>query len=463
MKKRKIQFKCFDFSPLGSFGAGIAGAIGSVAAANIAKNASNYAAEQSLIGARETNAAQMQIANELNETNIRNVNATNETNLQIQRETNEANLALAREQNQWNLEQWQRENEYNSPVHQVELYRQAGLNPATLAGSGWSTAANVQSADLANQQAAVMQAPQGTAMPNLQNPFADSSKIIAAGAAEQAKYINQAVQNATSAAKSFSEAQQLSASAKYAHQMNKEQLQNLIQDTIGKKLENYSLTPLRANELQANINLINQNSDYIGAKTGLAKEQTTWQKIQNKIGELDQQYREFCQDYLKGIKVQDFKLACINTERAFENWKQEHQKTAFMSANGGLSPSDYASLYGAIYSANAHLEGVKYSADRSYSSSIYASDMNYAGTMQTNMNNWQISLKKNATDLKIAEMNNTRGWFSTIATGVVGTGMFMLGKGKLGPALDILRNIERHRKSWVTDYMRNNMPSQPFH
>lgn len=79
-------------------------------------------------------------------------------NLQAARETNRTNLQLAREQNQWNLEQWNRENAYNSPANQVQLLKDAGLNPNLYGGAG-STAGQLQSADLANQIPATMDNP----------------------------------------------------------------------------------------------------------------------------------------------------------------------------------------------------------------------------------------------------------------------------------------------------------------
>lgn len=79
-------------------------------------------------------------------------------NLKAVRETNRTNLQLAREQNQWNLEQWNRENAYNSPANQVQLLKDAGLNPNLYGGAG-STAGQLQSADLANQIPATMENP----------------------------------------------------------------------------------------------------------------------------------------------------------------------------------------------------------------------------------------------------------------------------------------------------------------
>lgn len=103
----------------------------------------------------------------------------NKTNLQIARETNQTNLQLAREQNQWNLEQWNRQNEYNTPLNQVNLLKQAGLNPNLYKGEG-STAGSLVSADLANQQAATVTNPfAGMEHMNIAKDIADISNTIA--------------------------------------------------------------------------------------------------------------------------------------------------------------------------------------------------------------------------------------------------------------------------------------------
>lgn len=103
----------------------------------------------------------------------------NKTNLQIARETNQTNLQLAREQNQWNLEQWNRQNEYNTPLNQVNLLKEAGLNPNLYKGEG-STAGSLVSADLANQQAVSVQNPfGGISDMNLAQGYADFKRTLA--------------------------------------------------------------------------------------------------------------------------------------------------------------------------------------------------------------------------------------------------------------------------------------------
>lgn len=47
---------------------------------------------------------------------------------------NHANARLAKENREFALDMWNRENEYNLPINQVQRYRDAGLNPALMAG-----------------------------------------------------------------------------------------------------------------------------------------------------------------------------------------------------------------------------------------------------------------------------------------------------------------------------------------
>ena len=59
---------------------------------------------------------------------------------------NRANAQLAKENRDFALDMWNRENEYNLPINQVKRYRDAGFNPALMAGqisSGNTSAPNV--------------------------------------------------------------------------------------------------------------------------------------------------------------------------------------------------------------------------------------------------------------------------------------------------------------------------------
>lgn len=69
----------------------------------------------------------------------------NEANMELAKYQNEANVNLWREQNSASIEQWNRNNEYNDPAHQLARYRDAGLNPMLIYGSGSSVAGNSSS------------------------------------------------------------------------------------------------------------------------------------------------------------------------------------------------------------------------------------------------------------------------------------------------------------------------------
>lgn len=73
--------------------------------------------------------------------------------LQATRETNEANLKLAQYQNDWNIAQWNRQNAYNTPAAQRARYEEAGINPYFALGNIQSgNAQSLLSADMAKQQ-----------------------------------------------------------------------------------------------------------------------------------------------------------------------------------------------------------------------------------------------------------------------------------------------------------------------
>lgn len=73
--------------------------------------------------------------------------------LQATRETNAANLKLAQYQNDWNLAQWNRQNAYNTPLAQRQRYEEAGINPFFALGNiNSGSAQSLMSSDMANQQ-----------------------------------------------------------------------------------------------------------------------------------------------------------------------------------------------------------------------------------------------------------------------------------------------------------------------
>lgn len=73
--------------------------------------------------------------------------------LEATKETNAANLKLAQFQNDWNIAQWNRQNAYNSPAAQRARYEEAGINPYFALGNIQpGNAQSLLSADMANQQ-----------------------------------------------------------------------------------------------------------------------------------------------------------------------------------------------------------------------------------------------------------------------------------------------------------------------
>lgn len=73
--------------------------------------------------------------------------------LEATKETNAANLKLAQFQNEWNIAQWNRQNAYNTPAAQRARYEDAGINPYFALGNIQSgNAQSLLSADMANQQ-----------------------------------------------------------------------------------------------------------------------------------------------------------------------------------------------------------------------------------------------------------------------------------------------------------------------
>lgn len=72
-------------------------------------------------------------------------NANNQASLQAQQLANQGNMELAKYAYQQDLEMWNRQNAYNTPSAQMQRYREAGLNPNLIYGSG-SSAGNATNA-----------------------------------------------------------------------------------------------------------------------------------------------------------------------------------------------------------------------------------------------------------------------------------------------------------------------------
>lgn len=99
---------------------GIGSAIGGIAGGYLSMKGSKYAADKALEATKETNAA---------------------------------NLKLAQFQNDWNIAQWNRQNAYNTPAAQRARYEEAGINPYFALGNIQpGNAQSLLSADMANQQ-----------------------------------------------------------------------------------------------------------------------------------------------------------------------------------------------------------------------------------------------------------------------------------------------------------------------
>lgn len=279
MSKRRYSFYRYylhkhDF---GAAFSGAATAAAQIVAANVAADATRDAAERSYEGTVATNNANIQIANDLNSTNIQNTRETNATNIELNRQNNAANRQLAAQQNQWNIEQWERQNQYNSPANQVELYRKAGLNPASLAGAGWSDAQQLQSAPLANQVAPQIDSPQASALPSLVNPEEGAALIEMQGAAERAKYISQIAQSGADVARSVAEIQKTKSDTK----LNEADIKkcNAELDFVNKQSNWYdklsdadlSVKIETANQLRENISLLKSTNDKVKAEVDLYK------------------------------------------------------------------------------------------------------------------------------------------------------------------------------------------------
>lgn len=92
---------------------------------------------------------------------------TNKTNLQIARETNAAQMELAMYQADQNLNLWNLNNEYNTPSAQMARYEAAGLNPNLIYGNGSASSGNSSSPATGFESPRLQRAEMHNPIPNL--------------------------------------------------------------------------------------------------------------------------------------------------------------------------------------------------------------------------------------------------------------------------------------------------------
>ena len=165
--------------------------------------------------------------------------------LQATRETNAANLKLAQYQNDWNLAQWNRQNAYNSPAAQRARYEEAGINPYFALGNiNSGQAESLMSTDMARQQSGAeaynMQAQGsqqfGAAISNASNQFVGNLYQL-----EQAKALQiQNTENLLSMTKRVQGLEYDNQAKKMANELYNANMQSLMNITKNQERESYA-------------------------------------------------------------------------------------------------------------------------------------------------------------------------------------------------------------------------------
>lgn len=180
--------------------------------------------------------------------------------LQATRETNAANLKLAQYQNDWNLAQWNRQNAYNSPAAQRARYEEAGINPYFALGnisSGQSE--SLMSTDMARQQSGAeaynmkAQGAQqfGSAISNASNQFVGNLYQL-----EQTKALQiQNTENLLSMTKRVQGLEYDNQAKKMANELYNANMQSLMNITKNQERESY------ARVAQANLQTVGSQYD----------------------------------------------------------------------------------------------------------------------------------------------------------------------------------------------------------
>ena len=180
--------------------------------------------------------------------------------LQATRETNAANLKLAQYQNDWNLAQWNRQNAYNSPAAQRARYEEAGINPFFALGNiNSGQAESLMSTDMARQQSGAeaynmkAQGSQqlGAAISNASNQFVGNLYQL-----EQTKALQiQNTENLLSMTKRVQGLEYDNQAKKMANELYNANMQSLMNITKNQERESY------ARVAQANLQTVGSQYD----------------------------------------------------------------------------------------------------------------------------------------------------------------------------------------------------------
>lgn len=186
--------------------------------------------------------------------------AAAKASLQATRETNAANLKLAQYQNDWNLAQWNRQNAYNSPAAQRARYEEAGINPYFALGNiNSGQAESLMSTDMARQQSGTeaygMQAQGsqqlGAAISNASNQFVGNLYQL-----EQTKALQiQNTENLLSMTKRVQGLEYDNEAKRMANELYNANMQSLMNITKNQERESYARVAL------ANLQIVGSSYD----------------------------------------------------------------------------------------------------------------------------------------------------------------------------------------------------------
>ena len=251
-----------EFRHLTGVAAGaVATAVGAAVGAIGASAISSSSARKST---KETNATNLELAQETNKTNTENVKATNATNIQLQREMND-----------FNLDQWYRNNEYNSMQSQMARWTAAGMNPNAFVSS--TSSQPVQQTTLPS-----------LSVPNLVTPQMQSSAdIYLQSGLRNSQILSELVGNLSGINKDVADAKKAGADANKAEA---DAAYTLSQKDVQAALaaSNISLNKATEQKLQSDISVASQQIAYFKQQIAtqvqqcqLLKAQTSAQEIAN--------------------------------------------------------------------------------------------------------------------------------------------------------------------------------------
>lgn len=255
---------------------------------------------------------------------------TNSANMAIAQMNNEYNEKLLDKQLNYNLEQWDRENSYNTPAAQADRLKQAGLNPA-LFMNGSSNTTGVGGSHLGITPMPASEANRQ----QIGNPGADQANMIQAFKNTSDSLMNFSV-NQSAAELNSAQAKQVNVESKYTAAKAVADIANKIsqtRDANSRAALNEILHDLKQSTFSDDVRAASLGNDATQAQIDATRAQETYIGTMTQLNEKDLEY--FDQKAIADLSLKASQIVKNHADAklARQMVKTEVEKAANLSAD----------------------------------------------------------------------------------------------------------------------------------